>query len=205
MSYQIVSRYSSKILYDSKDYFDFKGQSWNDFVLFLLKKNANFSDANLSGANLYNANLYNTNLIDANLSGANLIDANLIDANLRNANLRNANLSEANLSGANLRNASLRNANLSGANFSCAKNIPIFCKWDFSYSIKKENDVKVVYITIGCESKSIKEWDKFFRKDCKEKLATDRNSVEFQKIKAMYKSYKVFIKEMGPNLLGMED
>ena len=115
-SLKIVNRYDSDVvLHDSKDYPEFSGDVWNDFILFLVNKKANLSEANLYKANLYKANLYKANLSGANLSEANLSEANLYKANLYKANLSEANLSEANLSEANLSGAYLSEANLSGA------------------------------------------------------------------------------------------
>jgi len=121
-SLKVVNRYDSNVvLHDSKDYPEFSGNVWNDFVLFLVNKKANLSNANLykadlSNANLYNANLSNANLYKADLSNADLSNANLSNANLSNANLSNADLSNANLSNANLFEADLSNANLYNAN-----------------------------------------------------------------------------------------
>ena len=114
------------------------------------------SEAIKENANLRNADLRNANLSDADLWSANLSGANLSDANLRNANLRNANLS----------GADLRNANLSDA-----EKVPMFCKWSTGITGDK--------ISIGCETKTIKDWDKFFKS--KEELETKRDSEEFKR------------------------
>ena len=153
---------------------------------------ANLEGANLRGANLINANLYNANLRGANLRGANLRGANLINANLNRANLRganliNANLINANLRGANLINANLINANLINANLNSAKNketafLPIFCKW--SYGIKGD------LIVIGCEQKTIEEWDIWFNSN--EEYSTRRNTDDFKQIEAVYNSLKSY-------------
>jgi hypothetical protein len=115
-----------------------------------------------------NANLRNANLEDANLEDANLVNANLVNANLRNANLRNANL-------------------------------PIYCKWLVSYKItsndKKvtinEIDTNLIKIEIGCKSKTIKEWDLWFKSQ--EEYSTKRDTFEFKQIHGMYKAYRAYL------------
>jgi len=131
-------------------------------------------DANLIGANLIGANLRGANLIGANLEGANLIGANLIGANLEGANLIDANLIGANLEGANLEGANLEDAN----------KVPIFCKW--SVGVTNGN-----LIHIGCEKRTIEEWDKFFGSD--ERLSTERGTNDFKQIQAVYEAYKAYL------------
>ena len=185
MSLKIVSRYDSeKVLHDSKDYSDFNGKVWNDFVLFCLSKKANLLRVNLSGADLSEADLSGSDLSRANLSGA-----DLSRADLSRVNLSGADLSEADLSGANLSRANLSGADLSRANLS------IFCKWNVSYYINSE---KQIIVRIGCKEKTIKKWDKWFKSD--EEFSTKRDTVDFKRIKANYKAVKAYIKEMGDNL-----
>jgi hypothetical protein len=112
--------------------------------------------------------------IRADLSGANLIDANLIDANLRGANLI----------GANLRGADLRGANLIDANLRGAIKVPIYCRW--THGITQGN-----LIHIGCEKRTIEEWDLFFAGN--EVLTTQRDTQEFKQIQAVYESYKAYL------------
>ena len=120
------------------------------------------------------ADLRDANLIRANLIGANLIDANLSGANLSDADLRDANLIRANLSGANL-----IDANLSGA-----IKVPIYCRW--THGITQGN-----LIHIGCEKRTIEEWDLFFASD--EVLTTQRDKQEFKQIQAVYEAYKAYL------------
>jgi hypothetical protein len=77
-------------------------------------------------------------------------------------------------SNANLRNANLRNA----------KKIPMYCKW--THGITNGN-----LIHIGCEKRSIEEWDLFFNSD--KKLTTERNTTEFKQIEAVYLAYKAYL------------
>jgi uncharacterized protein YjbI with pentapeptide repeats len=140
--------------------------------------------ANLRGANLEGANLEDANLIDANLIAANLIGANLIGTNLRGANLEGANLRGANLIDANLIGANLRDANLEGANLEDAIKVPMYCKWP--HGITKAN-----LIHIGCEERTIEDWDKFFESN--ETLSTERNTPEFKQIEAVYLAYKAYL------------
>jgi hypothetical protein len=109
-------------------------------------------------------------------------------ADLRSANLSSANLRSADLRSADLSSADLCSANLSSANLRLAKNketafIPLFCKWLFSIVGDK--------IQIGCEKRTIEEWDKFFLS--KEVLSTQRNTEDFKQIQAIYLACKAYL------------
>jgi len=139
---------------------------------------ADLRGANLRGAELRGAELRGANLIDADLRGADLIDADLIDADLIDADLRGAELR-----GANLRGANLRGANLRGAKNTENAYMPLFCKW--SYSILGDK------IQIGCETRTIEEWDEFFAST--EELLTKRGTEEFKQIEAIYLACKAYL------------
>ena len=109
---------------------------------------------------------------------ADLSRADLSGADLSGANLRSADLSGADLSGADLRSANLNSAYLSGAI------MPIFCKWSTHGIVDGK-------IRIGCETRSIEDWDKFFASD--EIITTPRNTHEFKQIRAVYESYKAYL------------
>jgi len=134
---------------------------------------------------LERAYLEGANLERANLEGAYLEGANLERANLRGANLRGANLEGANLRGAYLEGAYLEGANLRGAN------LPIFCKWGVSICEDK--------IKIGCEGRTIPEWDEFFASDVV--LTTLRDSEDFTRIRACYEACKAYYLTLTPELL----
>ena len=175
--FKIVSRYDNEnILYKSSNYQYFIGNSWNEFVLFCLQKKFNLSNANLFNADLSNADLFNADLSYANLFNANLFNADLSYADLFNANLFNADLS----------NADLSNAKLS-----------IFSKWAITYYKNPENKI---IVKIGCKEKTIKDWDFFFSDKCTEKFDTERNTIEFLRIKAEYKAVRTYLKTLGKNL-----
>jgi hypothetical protein len=159
-----------------------------DAVEKAVKEKVSLAYADLSSANLYSANLYLANLRSANLSLANLRSADLRSANLSSADLRSANLRSANLSFANLRSADLSLANLRSADLRSAKNketacLPIYCKWN--YSILGDN------IQIGCEKRTIEEWDLFF--DSQETLSTERGTEDFKQIQAVYLACKAYL------------
>jgi hypothetical protein len=116
------------------------------------------------------------NLIYADLTGANLRGANLTGADLRDANLIYADLTGANLIYADLRRADLRRARM-----------PIFCKWSYSITDNKT-------INIGCESRTLEDWDNFFKSD--EVLTTQRDTKEFKQIKAVFEACKAYIKAL---------
>ena len=119
----------------------------------------------------------------ADLYGAYLSGAYLSGADLSRANLYGADLSGAYLSGADLSRADLSRADLYGANLYGAT-MPIFCKWNTHGIV----DGKV---RIGCETRSIKDWDSFFASD--EVITTPRNTDEFKQIRAVYESYKAYL------------
>jgi hypothetical protein len=109
-----------------------------------------------------------------------------VRAYLRDANLRYAYLRDANLSGADLRYANLSGANLSGANLRDAY-IPMYCKWSHSLNGDK--------LYIGCKTKTIKEWTKWFKSD--EVYSTQRNTPEFKQIYAVFMAYKAYHKVLN--------
>jgi hypothetical protein len=122
------------------------------------------------------------------LRSADLRSANLYSADLRSANLYSANLSSADLRSANLSSANLYSANLSSADLRSAKNketayLPLFCKWNFSVI---GNQIK-----IGCEKRTIENWDLFFASD--EKLTTERGTEEFKQIQAVFNACKAYL------------
>lgn len=139
--------------------------------------------ANLSGAYLSHANLIGANLRYADLSGVDLIDANLRYAYLIGADLSGADLRYADLSDANLSGADLSDANLSDANLSRAIKVPMYCKWT--------HGITDGMVHIGCEKRSIEEWDEFFASD--EIIQTKRNTEEFKQIQAVYNAYKAYL------------
>ena len=108
---------------------------------------------------------------------------NLYGADLHGADLYGADLHGADLHGANLYGANLSGANLSGANLSGAVKIPITCKWG--------HGITDGLIHIGCEKRSIEDWDKFFASD--EVITTERNTPEFKQIQAVYEAYKAYL------------
>jgi hypothetical protein len=83
-----------------------------------------------------------------------------------------------------LREADLRGADLRGADLMGAK-LPIYCKWSLYHTGNT--------IHIGCESRTIEYWDKFFAEDCQEELETPRDSEDFKRIKACYIAHKAYV------------
>ena len=141
-------------------------------------KKADLRDANLRNADLRDANLWNANLSNANLSNANLSNANLRNAGLSNADLRNAGLSNADLSNADLSNADLEKLVIQ---------LPNICKWYIIYN--EYNDKK---LNIGCKSKTIKDWDKWFKTS--DVFETNRDTNEFKLIELAFETIKKTIK-----------
>ena len=79
--------------------------------------------------------------------------------------------------------ADLRSADLSSAKNKETAYLPLFCKW--SYSILGDK------IQIGCEKRTIENWDLFFASD--EKLSTERNTQDFKQIQAVYNACKAYL------------
>ena len=112
-------------------------------------------------------------------------EATIKDA-IKEAVKRDANLSDAYLSGANLSDANLSDANLSGADLRGANKIPIYCKWSHGITEGK--------IHIGCEKRTIDEWDVFFASN--DEIETPRNRDEFKQIEAVYNAYKAYLQTL---------
>jgi hypothetical protein len=105
--------------------------------------------------------------------------ANLIGACLRGADLSGADLSSADLRGTDLRGTELEE---------CIK-IPMYCRWS--------HGVTDGMIHIGCEKRTIEEWDKFFASD--KVLQTPRGTEEFKQIEAVYLAYKAYLQHLNTN------
>jgi hypothetical protein len=94
-------------------------------------------------------------------------------------------LNRASLDGASLDGASLDGASLDGAkNLDKTVKLPMYCKW--THGITKGN-----LIHIGCEKRTIEEWDLFFASE--EIISTERNTPEFKQIQAVYEAYKAYL------------
>ena len=106
--------------------------------------------------------------------------ANLTEADLERANLRGAILGRADLTKADLRGANLRVADLERAK------MPMYCKWTHSIIDDK--------IQIGCEIKTIEEWDSFFASN--EIIKTPRGTNDFLQIHAVYDACKAYLNRL---------
>ena len=130
-------------------------------------------------------NRYTRQVIFSDESGT--IKEALLNAIKEGVDLSEADLSRVNLSGADLSRVKLSGADLSGANLSGADlsgaDLPIYCKW---YVTIKDNT-----INIGCENKSIPEWEDWFNNSTEE-FSTKRDAEDFKRIKAMFYAYKTY-------------
>jgi len=193
---QIKNRFTGAIIFEFETEKNSVKETVKEFIRQELAKGKSSADlsyadlcsADLSSANLSYANLSSADLSSADLSYADLCYADLSYANLRSADLSSADLSSADLCYADLSYANLRSANLRSADLSSAKNketayIPLFCKWSFSIVGDK--------IQIGCESRTIKKWDIFFKSD--KELSTKRGTYDFKQIEAVYKACKSYL------------
>jgi len=98
-----------------------------------------------------------------------------------------ADLSGANLRDANLIGADLSRANLSDANLIGAFKVPMYCKWT--------HGITDGLVHIGCEKRSVEEWDKFFATDAV--ITTQRNTQEFKQIHAIFNAYKAYLQTLN--------
>jgi uncharacterized protein YjbI with pentapeptide repeats len=96
--------------------------------------------------------------------------------------LQGSNLQDAYLQGANLQDAYLEGTNLRGAYLE-GVTLPIFCKWPLLFTLDG-------FISIGCQRKTIQEWDKWFEGN--EVFNTYRGTSEFALIQAAYEAHKIF-------------
>ena len=126
----------------------------------------------------FDGELRHQNLRGANLRGADLRWANLSRADLSRANLREADLRSADLIGANLIGADLR-----GADLSEAIKVPMHCRW--------AHGITDGLVHIGCEKRSVEDWDKFFASD--DVIKTPRDTPDFKQIRAVYEAYKAYL------------
>jgi len=164
MKIEIKHRYTNEVIYCRE------AETIKEAVQKAVKENADLRNADLRNADLRNADLENANLWSADLRNANLRNADLWSADLRNADLESA----------DLRNADLRNAK----NLDKTIKFQIYCKW--SHGITNGN-----LIHIGCEKRTIAEWDLFFNSD--EKLSTERCTQEFKQIQSVFEAYKAYL------------
>ena len=143
---------------------------------------------NLTGANFRSADLRSAYLTGANLTGAYLTSSDLTGANFRgayltSADLRCADFTGADLAGAYLTSSDLRGAELTSADLTGAIKLPIYCKWS--------HGITDGLIHIGCENRSIEDWDIFFNSN--QVIQTPRNTEEFKKIQAVYLAYRAYL------------
>lgn len=132
---------------------------------------------------LRSADLTSADLSNSDLRGSDLRSADLSNSDLSNSDLRGVDLSNSDLRSVDLRNADLTSANLRNAENKELSNLPIFCNW--SHSLIGER------IQIGCETKSVEDWDEFFNSD--DELSTKRGTNDFKQIQAVYLSYKAYL------------
>ena len=114
---------------------------------------------------------------------------NTIKETVEKAYLSGANLSDAYLSVAYLSGAYLSGAYLSEAYLSGAVKIPMYCKWTHGITENK--------IHIGCEKRSVEEWDIFFNSN--DVITTKRNTDEFKQIQAVFEAYKSYLNFLNGN------
>jgi len=83
----------------------------------------------------------------------------------------------------NLRGADLRGADLRGADLRGAVKVPMFCKWP--------HGITDGLVHIGCEKRSVEDWDKFFASN--DVIKTPRDTPDFKQIRAVYEAYKAYL------------
>lgn len=213
-----IKNTKGKVLFEHSQ----ENNTLKDTIELAIKKKVSLYGANLEGADLRNSNLRNSDLECANLRNSDLINSNLECANLRYSDLINSNLEGSdlrysdlrysNLEGADLRYSDLERANLRYSDLRFAKlyradlsgvnligvdlnvvnledaiEVPIHCKWSFGITEDK--------IHIGCEKRTIEEWDIFFASD--EVIETKRGTKEFKQIEAVYNACKAYLQTLN--------
>lgn len=162
--------------------------------------NSDLSFADLRYSNLNRAYLMNANLKHSNLLGANLKYTNFSFADLSYANLMYTNKSYIDLTSSILNHAILYDNNLTNPkifeitslkdehliNYKLTDAlVSIYCKWDVFIINDK--------IKIGCETKTIPEWDEWFNGD--KIYVTHRNTDDFKRIYANYIAVREYYKQ----------
>ena len=164
----------------------------NIFIRFVPNKTQQFMTVikSISGIVIYESNqetikkaIEDAVVKKVNLTGADLTSADLRSAYLTGAYLTGADLRDADLTGADLTYANLTGAYLTGADLTGAIKLPIYCKWSHGITDK--------LIHIGCEKRSIEDWDIFFNSN--QVIQTPRNTEEFKKIQAVYLAYRAYL------------
>ena len=166
---EIKNRWNGNVIFT----YEKENATIKDAVEQAVKEGVNLSYSNLSGSDLSYSNLRGSDLIGSDLSGSDLSGSDLIYSNLSGSDLRGSDLIGSDLSG----------SDLSGSDLSEANKVPMFCKW--SHGTKGD------LIQIGCENRTIEQWDEFFASD--EILITERNTQEFKQIEAVYLAYKAYL------------
>lgn len=54
-------------------------------------------------------------------------------------------------------------------------------------------DIEMCLVTIGCKTKSIKDWDEFFSDKCTSIYSTNRNTRKWKKIKRKYEFLRTYL------------
>ena len=159
----------------------------NIFIRFVPNKTQQFMTVikSISGIVIYESNqdTIKKAIEDAVVKKVNLTGANFRCADLRSAYLTSADLRSAYLTGAYLTGAYLTGAYLTGADLTGAIKLPIYCKWS--------HGITDGLIHIGCENRSIEDWDIFFNSN--QVIQTPRNTEEFKKIQAVYLAYRAYL------------
>lgn len=146
---------------------------------------------NLSTQCFSNFNLNSAFFLNTNLENSTFVKAKLDYSRFQNCNLENAIFKEASLRGVEIINCDIYRTQFS-----------LFSLYNISYYCNKENtkleDIELsnINIKIGCQHKTIKQWDYFFSNECLTTYETPRHTTEFKRIKAHYKAFKAYLEEM---------
>ena len=169
MKIEIRHRYTNEVIYSCE------AKTIREAVQKAVKENVSLSNSDLSNSNFRNSDLRNSILRNSDFTNSDFTNSILRNSDLRNSDFRNSILTNSDLSNSDLSNSE---------NLDKTTKLPIYCKW--SHGITNGN-----LIHIGCEKRTIEEWDEFFNSE--EELSTERGTEQFKQIQAVYEANKAYL------------
>jgi hypothetical protein len=151
-------------------------------------RGGNFLGGDFRGGDFRGGNFLGGNFLGGDFLGGNFLGGNFLGGDFRGGNFLGGNFLGGDFLGGNFRGGDFRGGNFRGGNFRGGVMMPT-CKWVFGVTAGGK-------IKIGCEEKTIEEWDAWFAGS--ETFSTPRNTVAFQKIQASYEATKAYLKIVKP-------
>lgn len=142
------------------------------------------------------------NFYFANLMASIFVKCDLSYSKFINANLEKVIFNKCNLEGVDFTNAFFEDTKMTNCLINKAQ-FPLFSEYSLSWYIEgKDTDtfeditLDKIRIRIGCKHKTIKQWDYYFSNECLTTYYIKRDTIEFKRVKAHYKAFKVYLEEM---------